>query len=144
MSMSQSSLYALAAGTALLLSGCIRVTGEGPILSPLHNVSHSYTQVSSYFHDRFSSVELGIQSLSSAASPVGTSVDQLLAKLRSETDHALRQEDRNRETLRRQELRHQLEPKNPTQTVQDQKEKNDDRATAIEDRLAAQQATMKK
>lgn len=132
-------LYAVSlAGAALFLGGCAQ--SGGGALSLLENVSVSYGSALSYLKDSFHGAEAQVSALASPeTSAAGSQVNRLLAKLRGETENALRAEDRSRDTARRENLRHQLDPANPTNAVKDQQERSDDRAAAIEDKLQSQQ-----
>lgn len=126
------------AGAALFLGGCAQ-SGAGAV-SMVENIRVSYNSTLSYLEDRFYGAELRVSALASPETSAARSeVNRLLAKIRGETENALRGEDRSRETARRQDLRRQLDPANPTNAVKDQQDRANDRAAAIEDKIQSRQ-----
>ncbi len=133
-------LYAFSlAGAALFLGGCGQ-SGAGAV-SMVEHISVSYSSALSYLEDRFYGAESRVSALASPeTSAAGSQVNRLLAKIRGETENALRGEDRSRETARRENLRRQLDPANPTNELQNQQDRANDRAAAIEDKIQSRQA----
>lgn len=131
------------AGAALFLGGCAQ-SGTGA-LSLVENMSISYGSALAYLKDSFHGAESQVSAFASPeTSAAGSQVNRLLAKLRGETENALRAEDRSRETARREDMRRQLDPANPTNAVKDQQDRSNDRAAAIEDKVQSRQDAQQK
>lgn len=131
--------YAISlAGAALFLGGCAQ-SGSGAV-SILDHIDASYSRAVSYYESRFQAAESRVSALASPeTSSAGSQVNRLLAKIRGETENALRESDRSRETARRDDLRRQLDPANPTNELQNQQDRANDRAAAIEDKIQSRQ-----
>lgn len=132
-------LYAVSlAGAALFMGGCSQApAGTDAILGPIRV---SYGSALSYLEGRFYGAESHVNALASPDnSAAGSQVNRLLTKLRGETQNALRESDRSRETARREDLRRQLDPANPTNELQNQQDRANDRAASLSDKIRSRQ-----